>query len=74
MGHGLRIRAALTVLQSRHPRVQYARQRALAKGTYVLQSNADKQRPAAKRFYESIGFVNSHESRLTFIFCPFSGR
>ncbi len=40
---------------------QYARQRALAKGAYVLQLTTDKQRPEAKRFYESLGFVNSHE-------------
>jgi GNAT superfamily N-acetyltransferase len=40
---------------------QHAHQRALAKGAYVLQLTTDKQRPAAKRFYESLGFVNSHE-------------
>jgi GNAT superfamily N-acetyltransferase len=40
---------------------EYASQRALAKGAYVLQLTTDKQRPAAKRFYESVGFVNSHE-------------
>ena len=39
----------------------YARQRALAKGAYVLQLTTDKQRPAAKQFYEALGFVNSHE-------------
>jgi GNAT superfamily N-acetyltransferase len=40
---------------------QYARQRALAKGAYVLQLTTDKQRPEAKHFYEAIGFINSHE-------------
>jgi GNAT superfamily N-acetyltransferase len=40
---------------------QYARQRASAKGAYVLQLTTDKQRPEAKQFYESIGFINSHE-------------
>jgi GNAT superfamily N-acetyltransferase len=40
---------------------RYAQQRALTKGAYVLQLTTDKQRPDAKRFYESLGFVNSHE-------------
>jgi GNAT superfamily N-acetyltransferase len=40
---------------------QYAIQRALTKGASVLQLTTDKQRPEAKRFYESLGFVNSHE-------------
>jgi GNAT superfamily N-acetyltransferase len=40
---------------------QYASQRALVKGAYVLQLTTDKQRPDAKRFYESLGFINSHE-------------
>jgi hypothetical protein len=34
----------------------------------VLQLTTDKQRPEAKQFYESIGFINSHEGmklRLT---------
>jgi GNAT superfamily N-acetyltransferase len=38
---------------------QYAIQRARTKG--ALQLTTDKQRLAAKRFYESLGFVNSHE-------------
>ena len=41
--------------------LQYAIRRAFAKGAYVLQLTTDKQRPEAKRFYESLGFVNSHE-------------
>jgi GNAT superfamily N-acetyltransferase len=40
---------------------QYAIQRARTKGAYVLQLTTDKKRPAAKRFYESLGFINSHE-------------
>jgi GNAT superfamily N-acetyltransferase len=40
---------------------RYAIQRASAKGAYVLQLTTDKQCPEAKRFYESLGFVNSHE-------------
>ena len=40
---------------------QYAIQRALTRGAHILQLTTDKQRPEAKRFYESLGFVNSHE-------------
>ncbi len=40
---------------------QYAIQRAKAKGAHVLQLTTDKKRPEAKRFYESLGFVDSHE-------------
>jgi len=39
----------------------YAIQRAKAKGAHLLQLTTDKQRPEAKRFYESLGFVDSHE-------------
>lgn len=41
--------------------LQYAIQRALTRGAHLLQLTTDKQRPEAKRFYESLGFVNSHE-------------
>lgn len=40
---------------------QYAIQRAKEKGAHLLQLTTDKQRPEAKRFYESLGFVDSHE-------------
>lgn len=40
---------------------QYAIQRAKDKGAHVLQLTTDKERPEAKRFYESIGFIDSHE-------------
>ncbi|GAB3717288.1 GNAT family N-acetyltransferase [Spirosoma lituiforme] len=41
--------------------VQYAIQRAKERGAHVLQLTTDKKRPEAKRFYESLGFVDSHE-------------
>jgi GNAT superfamily N-acetyltransferase len=41
--------------------VQYAIQRAKEKGAHLLQLTTDKKRPEAKRFYESLGFVASHE-------------
>ncbi len=40
---------------------QYAIQRAKEKGAHLLQLTTDKQRPDAIMFYESIGFVASHE-------------
>ncbi|WP_375444686.1 GNAT family N-acetyltransferase [uncultured Fibrella sp.] len=39
----------------------YAIDRARAKGAHLLQLTTDKKRPEAKRFYESLGFVDSHE-------------
>ena len=58
---GVRVKAAYRDQGIGTQVVAYARQRAIAKGAYVLQLTTDKQRPAAKRFYESLGFVNSHE-------------
>ncbi len=40
---------------------QYAIQRSTERGAHVLQLTTDKKRPDAKRFYESLGFVDSHE-------------
>lgn len=40
---------------------QYAIERATEQGAHVLQLTTDKKRPNAKRFYESLGFVDSHE-------------
>ena len=40
---------------------QYAIRRAKEKGAHLLQLTTDKKRPEAKRFYESLGFVDSHE-------------
>ncbi|RYF58012.1 MAG: GNAT family N-acetyltransferase [Cytophagaceae bacterium] len=39
----------------------YTIQRARSKGAHLLQLTTDKKRPDAKRFYESLGFVASHE-------------
>lgn len=39
----------------------YAIERARSKGAHVLQLTTDKKRPDARRFYESLGFVDSHE-------------
>ena len=39
----------------------WAKHRAIERNCHVLQLTSDKQRPDAIRFYESLGFVASHE-------------
>jgi GNAT superfamily N-acetyltransferase len=40
---------------------QYAIERARLRGCHLLQLTTDKKRPDAIRFYESLGFIASHE-------------
>ena len=40
---------------------RWAIQRAKERGAHLLQLTTDKKRPDAKRFYEKLGFVASHE-------------
>lgn len=40
---------------------KWAINRATQKGAHLLQLTTDKQRPDAIRFYENLGFKNSHE-------------
>jgi GNAT superfamily N-acetyltransferase len=40
---------------------QYIKTRAIEKGCNMVQLTTDKQRPEALRFYESLGYVASHE-------------
>ncbi|MBN4077548.1 GNAT family N-acetyltransferase [bacterium AH-315-C20] len=40
---------------------EWAIERAKEKGAHVLQLTTDKRRPEAKRFYEKLGFKNTHE-------------
>ena len=40
---------------------RYAIARSKEKGAHLLQLTTDKQRPEAKRFYESLGFRATHE-------------
>lgn len=40
---------------------QYAIERARSRGCHLLQLTTDKKRPDAIRFYESLGFIASHE-------------
>ena len=39
---------------------QYAIQRAKDKGAHLIQLTTDQQRPDALRFYQQLGFINSH--------------
>jgi ribosomal protein S18 acetylase RimI-like enzyme len=41
--------------------IERAVQRARERGCHLVQLTTDKSRPEAKRFYESLGFVASHE-------------
>jgi ribosomal protein S18 acetylase RimI-like enzyme len=40
---------------------RYAIARAKQRGAHLLQLTTDKNRPEAKKFYESLGFISSHE-------------
>lgn len=40
---------------------EYAINRAKEKGCHMIQLTTDKRRPDAIRFYESLGFVATHE-------------
>jgi ribosomal protein S18 acetylase RimI-like enzyme len=44
-----------------HELLRHAIERARARGCAVVQLTSDKRRTEAKRFYESLGFVASHE-------------
>jgi len=39
----------------------YASEQAKSKGCYIMQLTTDKRRPEALKFYESIGYVATHE-------------
>jgi GNAT superfamily N-acetyltransferase len=41
--------------------VEHAIGRARERGCHLVQLTTDKARPDAKRFYEALGFVASHE-------------
>jgi ribosomal protein S18 acetylase RimI-like enzyme len=41
--------------------IEHAIQRARERGCHLAQLTTDKSRPAAKRFYEALGFVATHE-------------
>ena len=41
--------------------IEHAVQRARERGCHLVQLTTDRSRPDAKRFYESLGFVPSHD-------------
>jgi len=41
--------------------IEHAVRRARERGCHLVQLTTDKSRPAARRFYESLGFVATHE-------------
>lgn len=46
---------------------RWAIDRATERGAHVLQLTTDKKRPEALRFYESLGFIASHEGMKLFL-------
>lgn len=65
---GVRIDATLRASGFGRKLFAWAIERARARGCHLLQLTSDKARPDAIRFYESLGFVASHEGlklRLT---------
>lgn len=46
---------------------EWAIARARERGCHLVQLTTDKARPDAKRFYESLGFVASHEGMKLFL-------
>jgi GNAT superfamily N-acetyltransferase len=58
---GVRIDASVRATGLGHQLFAWAIDRARARGCHLLQLTSDKARPDAIRFYESLGFVASHE-------------
>ena len=58
---GVRIDSGLRGMGIGHKLFMWIIERAREKGCHMLQLTSDKSRPEAIRFYESLGFVASHE-------------
>lgn len=58
---GVRVDSAQRASGLGHELLAWAISRARERGCHLVQLTTDKQRPEAKRFYESMGFVASHE-------------
>ncbi|HKX37400.1 MAG TPA: GNAT family N-acetyltransferase [Burkholderiales bacterium] len=58
---GVRVAGALRGSGLGRELLSWAIERARERGCHLVQLTTDKQRPEAKRFYESLGFVASHE-------------
>ena len=57
----VRVREDLTGQGIGQKLFEWAIERAKSKGAHILQLTTDKQRPEARKFYEKLGFVASHE-------------
>ncbi len=58
---GVRVDAAVRREGVGRALLEHAIERARKRGCLMVQLTTDKARPAAKKFYESLGFVASHE-------------
>lgn len=58
---GVRIAASLRGRGAGRALIEHAIERCRERGCGLVQLTTDKQRPAALRFYEGLGFVASHE-------------
>lgn len=58
---GVRVSSALRGTGVGRAFFAWAIERARARGCHVVQLTTDKQRPDARRFYESLGFAATHE-------------
>ena len=58
---GVRIDASVRSAGIGRAMMEHAIDRARTRGCHMVQLTTDKARPDAKRFYESLGFVASHE-------------
>jgi len=58
---GVRVDAATRSSGLGKALVEHAIERARERGCHLVQLTTDKTRPAAKRFYEALGFVATHE-------------
>ncbi|HEY7202964.1 MAG TPA: GNAT family N-acetyltransferase [Methylomirabilota bacterium] len=58
---GVRVDATVRAQGLGRTLFEWAIARARERGCHLVQLTTDKRRPAARRFYESLGFVASHE-------------
>jgi len=58
---GVRVDAKIRSAGLGKAMVEHAIRRARERGCHLVQLTTDKARPEAKRFYETLGFVASHE-------------
>lgn len=67
---GVRIDSSLRAMGLGHRLFTWAIERARSKGCHLVQLSTDKARPDALRFYQSLGFVASHEGMKMRLLAP----